>query len=266
MPLEEFFENLSSDLPVLFAYIGWAAKYDGTKRPVGNHRALESSDPAEVMESEAFVPGSVGLFRCGIGGGGVGVARFHVVFVALDPGSGQKKIVGLYANAEAEADDLYAFALARNVALIPPEKRPVVENWDDGQSMRRWASHPSRRSHPELLIEFEMLRVKLPSLLALSPELIDGDQTFSGMEATEGRVREGLVKHRTREAKLRDAKLAAALQANGGRLRCEVPGCGFDFFEKYGKIGERFALVHHRESLSLADDEGRTTRSLSEID
>ena len=84
MPLEKLFDDLAKDLPVLFAYVGWAEKYDGTERIVGNHRALASSDPAEVMEAEAFIPGSGGTFRCGIGRGRVGgVPRFHVVSMAL---------------------------------------------------------------------------------------------------------------------------------------------------------------------------------------
>lgn len=65
--------------------------------------------------------------------------------------------------------------------------------------------------------------------------------------------------HRSREAKLRKAKITAALLANGGRLLCEVPGCGFDFFARYGDIGRGYAHVHHRRPLSKTDKGGRKT-------
>jgi len=256
MSLESFFSALSHDLPVVFAYIGWSRDYDGTEQLIGTHRELVSN-PTEMMEVLAFARGHDGYFRCGIGRGGVNDERFHVVFVALEPESQTKEMVGLYADALAEIDGLYTFAITQNAALIPSERRPVLTTWA-GQGMRRWARRDSGRSHPALLGEFERLRADLPRLLAPLPDLIDADQTYSGLEAREGLIRETLVQQRSREAKLRTAKLHAALAANGGRLVCEVPECGFDFFERYGKIGEGFAHVHHRQSLSLSGEDGRT--------
>jgi 5-methylcytosine-specific restriction enzyme A len=69
------------------------------------------------------------------------------------------------------------------------------------------------------------------------------------ISALEGQPRYQLVLHRRRERQLREAKIAAALATGDGRLRCEVPGCGFDFFEVYGKLGRHYAQVHHREAL-----------------
>ncbi len=65
----------------------------------------------------------------------------------------------------------------------------------------------------------------------------------------EGERRLRLVSHRKRERALRDAKIAAALRAQNGRLQCEVPGCGFDFHQAYGEIGRGYAQVHHLEPI-----------------
>jgi 5-methylcytosine-specific restriction protein A len=69
------------------------------------------------------------------------------------------------------------------------------------------------------------------------------------VEAVEGEPRMALCRHRARERWLRDEKLAQWRAANNGRLPCEVPGCGFDFFEVYGEIGRDYAQVHHLEPL-----------------
>ena len=63
--------------------------------------------------------------------------------------------------------------------------------------------------------------------------------------------------HRKREARLRAAKIEDTLAKNHRRLRCEVPGCGFDFVDRYGEIGKGFTHVHHKTPLSAAPDEGR---------
>jgi predicted HNH restriction endonuclease len=78
--------------------------------------------------------------------------------------------------------------------------------------------------------------------------------------AKEGRIREHLAKSRYRESLLRKAKIAKALAGSPDRkLRCEVPGCGFCFEEVYGKLGRRYAHVHHLEALSAAPGEVTTT-------
>lgn len=84
-------------------------------------------------------------------------------------------------------------------------------------------------------------------IISIDPELED---------FTEGEQRRRFVLHRKREAKLRKLKLAEHAQANGGRLRCEVPNCGFDFAARYGSLGEDYAQVHHKTPLSKAPSEG----------
>jgi hypothetical protein len=68
--------------------------------------------------------------------------------------------------------------------------------------------------------------------------------------AIEGEITLAIQRHRRRESRLRDAKIRQALREGHGRLICEVPGCGFDFFEVYGQIGRDFAIVHHKSPLS----------------
>jgi predicted HNH restriction endonuclease len=57
------------------------------------------------------------------------------------------------------------------------------------------------------------------------------------------------VTHRTREKKRREAKLTEVKNAKG-KLCCEAPGCGFDFFATYGEVGEDYIHVHHIKPLA----------------
>ena len=74
----------------------------------------------------------------------------------------------------------------------------------------------------------------------------------------EGFLKVALKQHRTRERRLRKRKIRNALRRGDGRLRCEVPGCGFDFLAVYGEIGRDFAHVHHLEPLARAAGPRRT--------
>lgn len=78
----------------------------------------------------------------------------------------------------------------------------------------------------------------------------------------EGAVLWGLVKHRARERALRRAKIEAVVTATGA-LRCEVPGCGFDFGAAYGPLGAGYAQVHHVRPLASRD--GPAPTSLAEL-
>lgn len=63
----------------------------------------------------------------------------------------------------------------------------------------------------------------------------------------EGGVLWRVHKRRERDPRVTRKKKAAILAATG-RLACEA--CGFDFRERYGPIGERFAECHHRVALA----------------
>ncbi len=81
--------------------------------------------------------------------------------------------------------------------------------------------------------------------------------------AVEGMLRVAIVRHRRREQKLRDAKIALASKSGAGHLLCEVPGCGFDFLKIYGEIGRDYAQVHHLQQLS--DLESPTITTLKDL-
>jgi hypothetical protein len=90
-------------------------------------------------------------------------------------------------------------------------------------------------------------KVKSISTKAVS---VPEDALPEDMAAVEGKMREVMVKHRQRERRLRDAKIRQTLYLNGDKLRCEVPGCGFDFAKTYGELGKDFAFVHHLQGLA----------------
>lgn len=77
-----------------------------------------------------------------------------------------------------------------------------------------------------------------------------GDPELGAME---GELRRRFVSHRARERALRNAKLVEVRsKAPDGRIRCEVPGCHFDFEAIYGHAGAGFAHVHHLRPLGEA--------------
>ena len=90
----------------------------------------------------------------------------------------------------------------------------------------------------------------------LGEEIIDTELT-----ALEGEERMALVRHRKREQSLRDAKVLEARKSGSGKLKCEVPKCGFDFEVVYGELGRDYAQVHHLKP--LAD---RTNPSQTKLD
>ena len=71
----------------------------------------------------------------------------------------------------------------------------------------------------------------------------------AGFAAIEGEIEFRMSRHRKREAALRARKIEQVEQLTG-RLRCEVPGCGFDFHEVYGDRGRGFIEVHHKAPLA----------------
>jgi 5-methylcytosine-specific restriction protein A len=74
--------------------------------------------------------------------------------------------------------------------------------------------------------------------------------TDAELAAMEGAERMALVRHRQREQSLRDGKIAEARKRGTSELKCEVPGCGFDFETVYGELGRDYAQVHHLKSLA----------------
>jgi predicted HNH restriction endonuclease len=54
--------------------------------------------------------------------------------------------------------------------------------------------------------------------------------------------------------------VAGARKLGNSSLKCEVPGCGFDFEAVYGELGRDYAQVHHLKPLG-----DRTTPSETKL-
>jgi hypothetical protein len=87
-----------------------------------------------------------------------------------------------------------------------------------------------------------------------------GDSLNPEQSAIEGDIVHAMIRHRRREQWLREQKIKE-VQGATGRLRCEVPGCGFDFFEVYGERGLGFAHVHHNQPLGDRTEPSETKLS-----
>lgn len=253
-------EAIVRDLPVLFVNIGWTVHYDGTEVVVGNHAYLQDHPGETVGESSAFARTNKSLFRCGIGRGAVPFEELHIVFVARDPGDSILKAVGIYAAATVSLEDQnWGVAETRVAERIPIGQRPQIRGWPAGQGMRRWAKRNGTpgKEYKALLALFRALAKGLSSSAGLSSTAIGTAEDEDGFEGEERKL---WVRHRKRERKFRAKKLADAMKKNGNRLICEVPKCGFDFFERYGELGAGFAEVHHKKPLSEAPRKGQAIR------
>jgi predicted HNH restriction endonuclease len=104
-----------------------------------------------------------------------------------------------------------------------------------------WTPQSSGIQIPNSLAQ-ELERIWARHLGQTALAAVDFDEE---LRAVEGEQRIAVVRHRRRERKLRTAKLKQALRAGNGKLRCEVPTCGFDFHEVYGELGLEYAQVHH---------------------
>jgi len=149
-----------------------------------------------------------------------------------------------------------------------------------GRRLREALGRPAPKGHAQVGIfsyfiapdkrnpywRFVMRRPAVQAVRAL--QWFDEDSGF-GREpgpssAEEGRIRQRLSIHRSRERSLRAAKIEAAIAHSAdGRLHCEVPGCGFDFETVYGKLGAGFAEVHHLRA--LADMDGPVETTLADL-
>lgn len=246
-------------LPILFAYIGWAERYDGTE-PIEGDFSYFKKKSADISEAYAFHRDSDGLYRCGVGRGQLNRKRLNVVFVARDKKSHQMKIVGLYPAAQIEMDDYWAVAACRRPILIPPSRRPKLEYWPAGMGLRRWAwrGGETGKEHPRLRKAFQMLQKNISALPATTER--NGSTSDFEFEGFEGKMLRRFVAHRQRENRLRLAKIREALHRNQGKLICEVPRCGFDFEKRYGINGLGYALVHHLRPLSSVSHKGMRTK------
>jgi hypothetical protein len=133
------------------------------------------------------------------------------------------------------------------------QAKPGLDSW--------WQTKPYRGRPktipPEIsAVLLQMIAKREPKVGPLLKSYIDedrivaaGPKTDGHADALEGTPGECLTRQPARSAALRREKIRRAMAKNG-RLVCEVPGCGFDFFEVYGELGRGYAHVHHRESLA----------------
>jgi hypothetical protein len=133
-------ETLKADLPILFAYIGWAKLYDGTELIAGNFDGLLPNSKTKNWESNAFRRGSDQYYYCGIGKGDVSAVSAHIAFVARDTSNQLMKLVGIYAAATLYEENGYGWARTKHARLVPELRRPQVPGWPGAQGVRRWAS------------------------------------------------------------------------------------------------------------------------------
>lgn len=142
--------------------------------------------------------------------------------------------------------------------LIPPDvAAPFPGHRVTRLKKIHWATQSSGIRIPDDAAELleQYWRIHLGT--AESPE-----PSSSGM--LEGRTLLSWRKHYSRERELREDKIQDAIRRSAdGRLRCEVPGCGFDFEETYGILGKRYAHVHHEVPLSSYSKPRKT--KLSEL-
>ena len=235
----------NSNKAVLFVLIGWAERYEGDEVVIGNHKYLQDH-PKNNMESKAFKKRGDGYYRCGIGRGMINELDLDVVFVARHRRTQSYRIVGIYRDAESDGGD-WPIAKTRSPEFYEVHARSELE-WPRGRSIRRWAKRiKSKGQEHQSLYQI---------YLALGAE--HDDHEDPEVRAFEGKLRSSFVKHRKREWSLRTRKIRETLERDG-KLRCEVPGCGFNFHRVYGELGRDFAVVHHKKPLASMNDQGEKT-------
>jgi hypothetical protein len=250
---------LNEKLPILFAYVGWAERYDGTE-PINGNFSWIKDNPTENWEAKAFSRAPDGYLYCGIGRGIPARTRLHVAFVARDPKDHNLKIVGIYAAAQiVPTQDTWARVRTRNIVFFPVGQRPLVPMWPGSQGVRRWAWRAGAvgTEHRSLRRPFERIAGNIVKGHRITQPSSSGDPIDVEAQAFEGEERKLFIKHRKREARLRIAKIRQVLQLNKGRLICEVPRCNFDFEKRYGKLGAGYAQVHHKKPLGAAPKNGQ---------
>jgi 5-methylcytosine-specific restriction protein A len=155
--------------------------------------------------------------------------------------------------------------LDKHIHLAYSQQLPIRVIVVEGTQRDPKATHPKASSVTARLLDPEpwavvecdfatgdclMVRGEKP----VAPATISADVELSWFE---GWRKMAFVSHRRREAKVRREKIKQTLAANGGKLICEVPNCGFDFNARYGPLGAGYAQVHHLERLSKSPKEGR---------
>lgn len=188
------------------------------------------------------------------------------------PGGGQGRLALDWWIKDAIPADQVALVdlMADRVWLFTMEElRALAQQHSDGRHHVFMVVEPQENSkHTRYLVEHfaeYLVSDQLPDALR---EPIAHAQPRAALDETvaalEGEIRTRMVRHRLRERELRESKLAEAKRrSTDERLRCEVPGCGFDFEAVYGELGRGYAPVHHL--LPLSGTEGTRTTTLADL-
>jgi predicted HNH restriction endonuclease len=137
---------------------------------------------------------------------------------------------------------LLAKAIARQIGISLRNRLnlSVISTWEGLE--RRSGEHFTFVMRAELAAALEQL--------GWTRNVRPANDPLEPLAFLEGKRRSVLRTHLLRDQRARSKKIAAALRASpDGRLRCEVPGCGFDFEAIYGELGVGFAHVHHKDPL-----------------
>ncbi len=137
-------------------------------------------------------------------------------------------------------DDSYA---GKGMSSTSKLDKQIFEEFKDDKSLLRILADAIKKSTTE-----EELR---NAVLSIANEPTDTD--FARLEGT---ILYKYHLYRERNNTLAKKKKQQAM-AQFGKLACEL--CGFDFAEKYGKVGQGFIECHHITPLHLITKEAKTT-------
>jgi hypothetical protein len=201
-------------------------------------------------------------------GGSDAVAVTVKATTGPQPGGGHGKMALHWWIKDATPADQVAFVdlSSDRVWLLKMEEvRALAQQHSSNQHHLIMVVEPQERSkHARYLVKhFDEFLIDGGTSAGTRPEIARMEPSAGlddSIAALEGEVRSRMVRHRFRERELREAKLAEAKRRDpDGRLRCAVPGCGFDFQAVYGALGVGYAQVHHLRPLSEAVAPVKTT-------
>lgn len=269
---------------IIFFNIGWMRNYNGmkgdsiarggTNNDDKNHESCNFSTIRNQVygyvqptgKSKQVKKRQIRIEKLGAKKTDKSISNITVVWTAAAPDSGGTVVIGWYKNAtvyrhsqplkkrthlqkDNGLNHYQATTSKENAILLPVEKRiqiiPRGVKGGIGQSNVWYGNKPESKQYVDPVIKL----IKGKQI----KEIPDIDT--SAISAKEGNPRLKTHLIRERNSTLVQQKKEQVLQKTG-KLCCEV--CGFDFYEKYGDIGEGFCEVHHLTPLSQSDHEVET--------
>jgi 5-methylcytosine-specific restriction protein A len=155
-------------------------------------------------------------------------------------------------NRAAKGDKAFFITFAADALLNPDNKPPLdLRPYASGPLSEIRVDAPASGNSISDAAAIALSEAWADHIGITSIELGKADPELALLEGSKKRI---FITHRSRERALREAKIKQAInQSHDGRLRCEVPECGFDFEAVYGSLGVGFAHVHHLKPLAEAN-------------